>query len=175
MAKSKNQGCIAWPFYLGCFALAFISFTQRSYSFAVFWTLLAAVLIFIDWRMKVAEEKQRIYEKKREDWNRAHARPFDDEYKIKGINFRRLNKRFLGDFEGTAKACRFNEHDPYAVAILIGDYRVGYFPAGQQFLHEQIIAKGGEVKCYGYIGRKEDEDDGRFFYFGRVWFEDVEK
>lgn len=174
MAKSKNQGCTVWPFYLGCIAVAFYGFIQQIYLFAGFFSVFALILIFLDGQVKAAEEEQRVYEKKRADWNRAHARPFDDEYKIKGINFRRLNKRFLGDFEGTAKACRFNEHDPYAVAIFIGDYRVGYFPAGQQFLHEQIIAKGGEVKCYGYIGRKEDEDDGHCFYFGRVWFEDLE-
>lgn len=175
MAKSKNQGCIAWPFYLGCIALAFIFFTQRSYSFAVFWTLLAAVLIFIDWRMKVAEEKQRVYEKKREDWNRAHARPFEEQYKIKGLNFHTENIDYIGEFIGTAKACRFNHHDPYAVAIFVDGKQIGHFPAGQQFLHEQIMAKGGEVECVGYINCKEDEDEGYYFYYGRVWFEDVEK
>lgn len=175
MAKSKNQGCTVWPFYLGLIALAFYSFIQQIYLCAGAFSFFALILIFFDGQAKSYKEKQRAYEKKREDWNRAHARPFEERYKIKGLNFHTENIDYIGEFIGTAKACRFNEHDPYAVAIFVDGKQIGHFPAGQQFLHEQIMAKGGEVECVGYINCKEDEDEGYYFYYGRVWFEDVEK
>lgn len=174
MKKKENQGCIIWPFYLGAIALAFYSFIREMYGFIFVWLFFAVILILFEVKTNKASEKQRAYEKKREEWNRKHARPFEEEYKIKGLNFRTENIDFIGEFVGTAKACRNNRHDPYAVAIFADGKQIGFFPAGQQFLHEQIMAKGGEVKCYGYIGRKEDEDDGHYFYYGRVWFEGVE-
>ena len=134
----------------------------------------ALILIFLDGQANAAKEKQRAFEKKREERMRKRARPFEEQYKIKGLNFHTENIDYIGEFIGTAKACRFNEHDPYAVAIFVDGKQIGHFPAGQQFLHEQIMAKGGEVECVGYINCKEDEDEGYYFYYGRVWFEDVE-
>lgn len=174
MKKKENQGCIIWPFYAGCIAFAFYSFTQRVYLSAGLLVVAALILIFLDGQANAAKEKQRAYEKKREERMRKRARPFEEEYKIKGLNFHTENIDYIGEFIGTAKACRFNHHDPYAVAIFVDRKQIGHFPAGQQFLHEQIMAKGGEVECVGYINCKEDEDDGHYFYYGRVWFEDLE-
>ena len=55
MAKSKNQGCTVWPFYLGCIAVAFYGFIQQIYLFAVFFSVFALILIFLDGQVKAAE------------------------------------------------------------------------------------------------------------------------
>lgn len=88
-------------------------------------------------------------------------------YDIKGINFRDLDDSYLGDFIGTARALKSNQHDPYAIGIYIGSRRVGFLPRGNSQLHAEIMAVGGSVGVEGYIARATDEQ-GRSFYYGKV-------
>lgn len=88
-------------------------------------------------------------------------------YDIKGINFRDLDDSYLGDFIGTARALKSNQHDPYAIGIYIGARRVGFLPRGNSQLHAEIMAAGGSVGVEGYIARATDEQ-GRSFYYGKV-------
>lgn len=98
-------------------------------------------------------------------------RGIEGEYTIKGINMSGITDKYLGHTEGTAKAVKGNDYDPYAVAIYVGKKRVGWLPAGCIDVHEAIMGLGGSINVHVYIGKATDEEDGHEFYYGKVILE----
>lgn len=95
-------------------------------------------------------------------------RGIEAEYSIKGINMSGITDKLLGNHDGTAKAVTGNDYDPYAVAIYVGEKRVGWLPAGCVDVFSAIMERGGSMNVHVYIGKAVDEDDGHEFYFGKV-------
>ena len=90
------------------------------------------------------------------------------EYPIAGINFRGLEDKYLGDFNGYLKAETNNAHDPYAVAVYVGRKQVGYAPKGDAELHARVLCIG-TMPCYGYIAK--GTENGKQFYYGRFYLD----
>lgn len=91
------------------------------------------------------------------------------EYSIKGINFRVKSDSLMGDFTGTVRAETDNKYDPYAIAVYRGNMHIGYLPRDNRWLYKEIMSKGGVVHIEGYISKLRDEENGQYFYYGKVW------
>ena len=127
-----------------------------------FWIIIGIVVVFL---LFSHEDKTK---GKRGTKKAPLQRGIEGEYSIKGINLSGITDKYLGDFDGTAKAITDNEYDPYAVAIYVGKKRIGWLPAGCVDVHKAIMELGGSIDVYVYIGKAIDEDDGHEFYYGKV-------
>lgn len=86
-------------------------------------------------------------------------------YQVVGMYYRKLKKSDMGEFEGYAKAEKYNTHDSFAVAIYNNQGKhVGYLPAGNKYIHELILDNNGTLPAYGYISSDSYGND----YTGEV-------
>lgn len=184
--KSKHDGTGTFGCTLVFVGIALVVFGKL---FGIAAIAAGALLFWYSMRAANADYDKRIEERQREKQERA-KRPaisievttsHDDDggdeseepesdltFPIKGINYRDIDETYLGDFVGTARALRSNNHDPYAVGIYIGSRRVGFIPRGNADVHALIMRNGGIIDASGYIARRFDETDGHYFYYGKV-------
>ena len=127
-----------------------------------FWIIIGLIVVFL--LFTNSEEPK----KKRRPKKAVLQHGIDDEYSIKGINMSGITDKYLGDSDGTAEAVTGNDYDPFAVAIYVGEKRVGWLPAGCVDVHKAIMELGGSIDVHVYIGKATDDDDGHEFYFGKV-------
>lgn len=87
------------------------------------------------------------------------ARKGYQKFQIAGAYYRNLPIEMVGKFNGCAMAETNNQYDPLAIAIYNDDgIHLGYLPKGNKALHSYILAEGGKVHAYGYLGY----DDGMY-------------
>ena len=96
-------------------------------------------------------------------------------YSIKGINHANLDDSYLGEHDGYIQAITDNEHDPYAVAVYVGEKRVGWLPRGNSRIHGELLEIGGTLDVRIIISKAYDEDDGHPFYHGKVFVQRLQK
>ena len=90
-------------------------------------------------------------------------------FTIKGINFANIDDSYIGDHDGYIKAVTDNPKDPYAIAVYVEKKRVGWLPGGNKELHAELLAIGGKAKVNIEISKGFDDDENRYFYYGKVF------
>ena len=100
------------------------------------------------------------------------GRKISGEYNLAGVNFRGLDEEDTGDFEGVIRREPNNKYDRNAVAVYVGEKKVGYIPRAKNAPVARFLErKGGEWPCTGYIATGYDEDREENFFYGSVFIE----
>ena len=89
------------------------------------------------------------------------------EYNIKGMNFRKLNRKLRsGVFMGNVKAEKNNQYDPFAISVFNEKgLHLGYCPSGNEQLHSQLLNnKNGSHPAFGFV---QYDASGKYWY-GKV-------
>lgn len=89
------------------------------------------------------------------------------EYNIKGMNFRKFNRKLRsGVFYGHVKAEKNNQYDPFAISVFNEKgLHLGYCPGGNQELHSTLIKKNkGTHTAFGFV---QYNPSGKYWY-GKV-------
>ena len=89
-------------------------------------------------------------------------------FSIKGINYANIDDSYLGDHDGYIKAETDNPKDEYAISVHVGRKRVGWLPAGNKKLHEDLLTIGGKAKVDITISKAYDKKQNRYFYCGKA-------
>lgn len=88
-------------------------------------------------------------------------------FPIKGLFYRDLEDKYIGESDGYVRALVSNEHDSYAIGVFVGPRRVGFLPRGNYELHTYLMENGGRADAKVSIRRGID-DKGRDSLFGQV-------
>ena len=100
-----------------------------------------------------------------EDLNTGETKPGYKRFTLKGLSYRNIKNRDIGNFSGYVKAEPENIHDKYAVAIYRNDGKhLGYTPANYMTFQAYILENGGTSPAYGSIYK---DDEG--YYHGEVF------
>lgn len=164
MTKKDYKFTLGYVAGLACLIISIVLIKSDNLYFGFVLFLLGCIISYRAFRPAKRRQKQKNI--------LLNGQTQQDEYSIKGINFRGIDDTMLGDFEGYVRALKSNQYDSYAIGVYIGSRKVGYLPRGNKDLHRAIMLKGGTTAANGYIA-KDIAEDGRTFYYGKVRVLDV--